>query len=100
MQSIKPAERGVIMNTRMIDVIHNVQITRHRGTGSDLRGHTRRAVLIGVTESSRVNESERLGVIQQCVKNRSSVENKNLVKIVMFGFEELDIICELSVVVG
>ena len=100
MQSIKPAERGVIMNTRMIDVIHNVQITRHRGTGSDLRGHTRRAVLIGVTESSRVNESERLGVIQQCVEDRTSIENKNLVKVAMFGFEELDIICELSVVVG
>ena len=100
MQSIKPAERGVIMNIRMIGVIHNVQITRHRGTGSDLRGHTRRAVLIGVTESSRVNESERLGVIQQCVENRTSVENNNLVKIAMLGFEEFHIIRELSVVVG
>ena len=100
MQSIKPAEKGVIMSTIIIGVIHNVQITRHRGTGSDLRGHTRRAVLIGVTESSRVNESERLGVIQQCVENRSGVENKDLVKVAMFGFEELDIICELSVVVG
>ena len=88
------------MSTIMIGVIHNVQITRHRGTGSDLRGHTRRAVLIGVTESSRVYESERLGVIQQCVENRSSVENNNLVKVAMFGFEELDIICELRVVVG
>ena len=100
MQSIKPAERGVIMNTRMIGVIHNVQITRHWGTGSDLRGHIRRAVLIGVTESSRVYESERLGVIQQCVENRTSIENENLVKVAMLGFEELDIICELSVVVG
>lgn len=63
------------------------QVARDGSTRCDLRGHIGRSVLICITESSRVYETKRLRVVQECVENGSCVEDGHLIKVIMLRLE-------------
>jgi len=75
------------------------EIARNRRTRRGLCGHRRCAILIRLAESRRVDESERVRVVQQGIEDRSGVEHCDLVEVPVLRLEFLDVCRELGVVV-
>ena len=97
-QGVEPAG-GVCQHAARIGRTRDAQVARDGGARRYLRGPVRRAVLIGVAETSRVDEAERACVVEEEVEYRPRVEEGHLIEIAVRALEGVHAGGELRVVV-